>query len=115
MSWSTLQKFAEFLPHLLMFSIIKKIYSIKQRKKNLRKSTRVHLPNSQSGSWDWDNTIEKKEKKTMKLNSQPTQCWEVKSEKKSIRKKQPNKKWLRVNLLNPRSRIWDRDNPIENK
>lgn len=63
MSWSTLQKFAEFLPHLLMFSIIKKIYSIKQRKKNLRKSTRVHLPNSRSGSWDWDNTIEKKKKK----------------------------------------------------
>jgi len=59
--WSTLQKSVEFLPHLLMFSIIKKIYSIKKRKK-LRKSTWVHLPNSRSGSWDWDNIIERKKK-----------------------------------------------------
>jgi hypothetical protein len=61
-----------------------------------QKTTRVNLSNSWPKLWDCDNLIEKN-KKNIKSNSQPTQCWMMKlKEKKSIERKE--KKTTGVNL-----------------
>jgi hypothetical protein len=53
--------------------------------------TWVNLLNSRLEPWNRDNPIEKKSKQIMKLISQSTQCWRMKSREKNQLKKEHKK------------------------
>jgi hypothetical protein len=85
---------------------------LRERKtiKKKLESTRVNMLNLRSGSWDLDNSIQRKQKKS-NSNFKPTQCWNIKLKKKSIYKKiQKNQpKSIRVNYQNLQLWSWDWD------
>ena len=90
-----------------------------REKKTIKKkleSTRVNMLNLRSGSWDLDNSIQRKQKKS-NSNFKPTQCWNIKLKKKSIYKKiQKNQpKSIRVNYQNLQLWSWDWDHYKKSK